>query len=237
MEAIILAGGFGTRLQSVVRDVPKPMADINGRPFLSFLMDLLAVNGVEKAFLSVGYRHDIVVDYFGARYKTIELEYVIEDRPLGTGGAIRKSLSKARCEDVLVINGDTLFYIDIRKFFDFHMQRKSLFTLALKPMNDFDRYGTVVVEDDRVTGFEEKSFRTFGYINGGIYVINKRLLEYFNRFGLHFSIETDFLQEYLGEVKVFASIHNGYFIDIGIPEEYQRAQKELPDLLNKGHLP
>jgi D-glycero-alpha-D-manno-heptose 1-phosphate guanylyltransferase len=237
MEAIILAGGFGRRLQSVVRDVPKPMADINGRPFLSYLMDLLAENGIEKVLLSVGYRHDIIVDYFGARYKTIEIEYVIEDRPLGTGGAIRESLNKARCEDVLVINGDTLFYIDIRKFFDFHIQRKSLFTIALKPMNDFERYGTVVVEDDRVTGFEEKSFRTFGYINGGIYGINKTILEYFNRFDQNFSIETDFLQKCLREVNVFASIHNGYFIDIGIPEDYQRAQKDLPNLLHKGHLP
>ena len=234
-EAVILAGGLGTRLREMLPDVPKPMADISGRPFLAYLIDFLADNGIEKILLSVGYRQEVIRGYFGDRYGEVVLEYVREDSPLGTGGAIRESLKKVESEDVLVLNGDTFFDLDVRKFCAFHMQRNPLLTLAVKPMHDFDRYGAVVVNRDRVCGFEEKSLRSFGYINGGVYGINKRISEYFGGFGRNFSFESDFLQQCLGEIDVFAFIDDGYFIDIGIPEEYKRAQRELTDILKKGH--
>ncbi|MBI5641255.1 MAG: nucleotidyltransferase family protein [Nitrospirae bacterium] len=234
-EAIILAGGLGTRLRAILPDLPKPMADINGRPFLSYLIDFLADKGMERILLSVGYKYEVILNYFGRHYGHIELEYVIEDRPLGTGGAIRESMKKVMGEDAVVLNGDTFFQIDLDRLLAFHAEKRSLLTLAVKPMHDFDRYGTVIVNEDRVTGFEEKSFRSFGYINGGIYVINKGISEYFQRFEGNFSFETDFLQNCPGEVDVFAYCDKGYFIDIGIPEEYGRAQRELAVLFGKGH--
>lgn len=227
MEAIILAGGFGTRLQKVVNDVPKPMADINGRPFLSYLMDYLSSQDISKVLLSVGYKYEIIKNYFGLKYKNLDIEYVIEAEPLGTGGALGKALKQTNENNVLVLNGDTFFNLDLKKLVDFHLAQNSILTLSLKPMHNFDRYGTAILKDNRVIGFEEKSFKIFGYINGGVYVLDRKIDEYFMQYSNNFSFEIDFLQKNILGSKPFAFISDSYFIDIGIPEDYEKAKRTL----------
>lgn len=235
-EAIILAGGAGTRLQGVVKNVPKPMADIKGRPFLCYVMDYLLEHDINRILFSVGYKHEIIRDYFGSRYKNLEIEYVVENEPLGTGGAIKKAMEFVREDDFLILNGDTFFNVDLKKLFLFHLSNVPTLTLSLKPMNNFDRYGTVIIEGNMVKGFEEKSFRDFGYINGGVYAVNKGICSYLKQYNdnFRFSIEVDFLQKNVNLLKISAFISDGYFIDIGVPEDYEKAQKELDNIFKGG---
>lgn len=229
MEAIILAGGLGTRLQSVVSDVPKPMASIAGKPFLEYIFRYLYKNKIDKATLSVGYKWKTIYEYFGQNYYDINIQYSVEDEPLGTGGAIKKALINTESEDFLIMNGDTFFDVDLEKLYDCHLNINSDLTMALKPMKQFDRYGSVTVNGTRVIGFEEKKYKESGNINGGIYIAksnifsNKDLPE-------RFSFESDFMEKEKDKVSINAIIEDKYFIDIGIPEDYYRAQKELPRL-------
>lgn len=225
-EAIVLAGGLGTRLQSVVKDIPKPMADINGEPFLKHLLDYLINNGIENVVLSVGFRYEAIKEYFGNNYKNLELHYAVEEEPLGTGGGIINALNYTRENLVYLINGDTFFNVNLQELFHFHNQSKADFTLALKPMINFDRYGTVEMDNDRIIKFNEKQYKDKGLINGGIYILNKYLLETLP-FAQKFSFEKDFLEKYLNHFFINGSIIDNYFIDIGIPEDYKRAQDEL----------
>ena len=234
MEAIILAGGFGTRLRDVVKDLPKPMADIGGRPFLSFLLDYLARCGATRVFLSVGYKHEVIEDYFGRKYKGLDISYVVEDTPLGTGGALREALSRTSGPDVVAMNGDSFFNIDLNGMMEQHRQRGPAITIALKAMRNFDRYGSVVVEDGRITGFQDKVYRAFGYINGGVYVMKKEVFSSFHGGAAAFSFEDDFLHRHIRDISSSAYISDGYFIDIGIPEDYLRAQKELKTVFEGG---
>ena len=231
MEAIILAGGFGTRLRPAISDLPKSMADINGRPFLMYLFDRLIQYGTDHVILSVGYMHEHIANHFGSAYKNLQLSYAIEEQPLGTGGAIKLALEQAQSDNALVLNGDTLFMLDLRAFKDFHVNHKSSFSLALRQVDDTGRYGAVSIDGKgRITGFAEKqSSGGPGYINAGVYLISKK---YFLDFSLPelFSVEKDFLEkEYInGRFYGFAS--SDYFIDIGIPEDYSRAQTEFRNL-------
>ncbi len=228
MEAIILAGGFGTRLQSVVSDVPKPMAEVAGKPFLEHLLLYLSHQNINRAILAVGYKYEIIQQYFGAAYADIELEYVIEDEPLGTGGAIAKACSALTGELVYVVNGDTFFNADFLRLLQRHQQSQSSLTLALKPMEKFDRYGRVELDEHmRITGFQEKQYCLQGYINGGIYLMNKNLFDGYD-LPERFSFET-FMENNLAQLNLFAEIFDDYFIDIGIPEDYRKAQSELAE--------
>lgn len=229
MDAIVLVGGLGTRLRSLITDVPKPMAPIGTVPFLDILLErLLAHSVIERVVLAVGYKRNVVQDYFGDRAYNRKVVYAIEKSPLGTGGGILNALAHTRSQEVLVLNGDTLFDVDISKMIESHRRCSADLTLALKPMQDFDRYGTVQLACDRVVGFEEKQYKTQGLINGGVYLLNQTLFD-----GLpkplpnRFSFETDFLEVYLDRLNVHGFTSPEYFIDIGIPEDYHRAQKEL----------
>ena len=233
MEAIILAGGFGTRLQGVINDVPKPMADINGKPFLSYLMEYLSKQGLDKILLSVGYKYEIIRTYFGSRYNNMEIEYVIENEPLGTGGAVKESLKHVHGDDAIVLNGDSYFNVDLKEMLGFYHAHNGLLTIAVKPMHNFDRYGTVILKEDKIIDFQEKIFKKFGYINGGIYIMNKSISDHFTQRNAAFSFEADILEKKVGTIQPFAFTDDGYFIDIGIPEDYARAQQEF-EQLNRG---
>jgi len=225
IEAIVLAGGKGTRLQSVVSDVPKPMAPVGEKPFLEYILKYLKRNGISKVILSVGYKWEVIKNYFGNHYDGIELVYSVENEPLGTGGAIKQALSYVDGRQVLVINGDTFFDIPLKDLFEKVSPDVDL-VLSLKEMHDFDRYGSVEVDNNnRVTAFREKEFCHRGYINGGIYRIGKEL---FNGFDLPkvFSFE-GFMQERREEINPSALVFEGYFIDIGVPEDYAKAQREI----------
>lgn len=231
MEAIILAGGLGKRLQGIVNDVPKPMADICGRPFLSYLIDNLLGQGISKILLSVGYKYETIKKYFGLEYKDLDIEYAIENEPLGTGGAIMKAIELVNGESSIILNGDTFFDVDLKKIAEFHSKQDSNVTIAVKSMHSFDRYGSVAIRGTRITGFEEKSFKKFGYINGGIYVVNKNILKFLKKNRSPFSFEVDFLFKNAAKIPFFAFISDGYFIDIGVPDDYMRAQKELNQIV------
>jgi len=236
-EAIILAGGLGTRLRSAVPDLPKCMAPVNGKPFIAWVIDYFIAQGIEKFIFSLGYKHDIIEQYLNTQYAypghtpAAAFSYVVEQEPLGTGGAIQAACRLATEENVLVLNGDTLFKVYPFELAAFHQAHKAACTLALKPMHDFDRYGVVTLrEDGSVAHFKEKQFYPEGLINGGVYVLNAaRLLAA----GLpeRFSFEQDYLEKQLngpqGNRAVYGLVQDQYFIDIGIPADYERAQREL----------
>lgn len=227
MDAIILAGGFGKRLQSIVRDVPKPMAGIQGKPFLAYLIEYLSRQGFNKVLLSVGYKHEIIKAFFKKQYNTTTIEYVLEDTPLGTGGAIRKSLRHIQGNEAIILNGDTFFDIALNDMYSFHRKQNTSLSIAVKPMHNFDRYGSIVLEGDRIVTFEEKAFKKFGYINGGIYIMNKSILNFLDQYSDQFSFEADFLSKIVYTFRPSAFINDGYFVDIGIPEDYKKAQIDL----------
>jgi D-glycero-alpha-D-manno-heptose 1-phosphate guanylyltransferase len=226
-EAIILAGGLGTRLRSTVPDLPKCMAPVAGRPFLSYVIDYLRMQGIERFIFSLGYRWGLIEEFLQKECPTLDYTSIIEEEPLGTGGGIRLAIEKAISNNVLVANGDTLFKIQSKELFQTHIDNGSECTLALKAMHDFDRYGVVEKNDNgRILSFKEKQFYPSGLINGGIYILNKeRFLA--RQLPQKFSFEKDYLEPFCTEAPFYGSVQEGYFIDIGIPEDYQRAQSEL----------
>ncbi|ECH5574468.1 NTP transferase domain-containing protein [Campylobacter coli] len=214
MQAIVLAGGLGTRLRSVVQDLPKPMAPINGKPFLAFVLEYLKKQGITEIILSVSYKYELIQEYFKDEFEGMKIRYNVEKELLGTGGAIKDALKLVKNE-VYVVNGDTFFDIDLKKL----VLNGSKICIALKQMQNFDRYGTVNVDEQGiVTSFEEKVFKKQGLINGGIYLLKKDI---FDKFDLEkkFSFE-EFLQENYIKLKARAEIFDDYFIDIGVPEDY-----------------
>lgn len=226
MEAIVLAGGFGTRLQSVVRDVPKPMADIVGKPFLVYILEYLLKNNITKVVLSVGYKKELIKKYFGVKYKELNIVYSSEEVPLGTGGAIKQALTFTHGRNIIVLNGDTLFEVNLNNLMQNHIEKNADITLALKKMYDFDRYGKVLLQKNRIMGFTEKEFTSSGFINGGVYIIQREL---FKRYKRKFSFEHDFLEANFLQLNIFGFIESNYFIDIGIPEDYQKAIYDFSD--------
>ncbi|EFC32291.1 TPA: nucleotidyltransferase family protein [Campylobacter jejuni] len=214
MQAIVLAGGLGTRLRSVVQDLPKPMALINDKPFLEFIFEYLKKQGIKEVILAVSYKYEVIKEYFKDEFLGIKIKYSIEKEPLGTGGAIKEALRFIKNE-AYVLNGDTIFDIDLKKL----TLNDSKICLALKQMNDFDRYGTVELDNKNyIKFFKEKEFKKQGLINGGIYLLSKDI---FNDFTLQekFSFE-EFLQENYEKLKARAEIFDNYFVDIGTAEDY-----------------
>jgi D-glycero-alpha-D-manno-heptose 1-phosphate guanylyltransferase len=226
-EAIILAGGLGTRLRDAVPDLPKCMAPVAGRPFVSFVIDYLRMQGIERFIFSLGYKSGVIEEFLQKEYPTLDYTSVIEQEPLGTGGAIHLAIKKTVSRNIVVVNGDTLFKISLRDLFKTHLHNNAESTLALKPMQNFDRYGVVEIDDnEKISSFKEKQFYADGMINGGMYVLDREKF-LLRSFPEKFSFEKDYLEAFCKEGRFYASIQNGYFIDIGIPEDYQKAQLEL----------
>jgi D-glycero-alpha-D-manno-heptose 1-phosphate guanylyltransferase len=227
LQVLILAGGEGTRLKSVVKDIPKPLADVDGKPFIEYIFDYLLRYGIKNIIMSVGYKSEAIINLFGSCYKDLEIEYCIEDKPLGTGGALIKALPLIKENNLLVINGDTFFDVDLKELETFHLDKKADLTLSLKQMYDFDRYGRVFVdENNKITGFEEKTFCSSGLINGGVSLIRVDTMGKIN-LGEKFSFEKDFLENHFNDYNFYGLAQDEYFIDIGIPQDYERAKNEL----------
>lgn len=232
MEAIILAGGFGTRLKHVVSDVPKPMAPIKDRPFLEYILEDLEKKGITHVVLAVGYMKEKIKDYFKNQYKNIEISYSGEDSPLGTGGAIKKAVSKCKENNIFIINGDTFYDVDLKNMEKFHIENQSSLTIAVKEMENFDRYGSLVIENNKIIKFEEKKPMSKGKINGGIYLIKKDIFQ--NVKQESFSFEKEILED--EKIKKYAYENNGYFIDIGIPEDYYKFIKDKGEMINENNI-
>jgi D-glycero-alpha-D-manno-heptose 1-phosphate guanylyltransferase len=240
-EAIILAGGLGLRLRSAVPDLPKCLAPVAGKPFLAHLINYLMDQEIEKFIFALGYKNELVAEFIQHYFSTQQVntghgpmtnrqtshQLSIEKEPLGTGGAIRLACSKATQETVLIVNGDTFFRVDLAILAAKHQQWGGDCTLTLKPMQDFDRYGTVQLNADHtVNSFEDKKHHDSGLINGGIYALNKKqFLE--NLFPEQFSFEEQYLEQFAPAKKIFGLVQDGYFVDIGVPKDYERAQKEM----------
>ena len=226
-EAIVLAGGLGTRLQHVLPDIPKCMAPITGKPFLAFVLDYLENQEINKAILSVGYRKDHIINYFGTSYRSLEIIYSIENEPLGTGGAIKQAMDFCTNKFAFVVNGDTYFKPDLAALSNLHKKTEADITVAVKQMDDISRYGLVVADKDgRIIEFREKEkLSAGGWINGGIYLIKKTVFDTFQQ--QKFSIENDVFKVSCDNLRFHAFQTDAFFLDIGIPEDYWKAQKLL----------
>jgi D-glycero-alpha-D-manno-heptose 1-phosphate guanylyltransferase len=226
MEAIILAGGLGTRLAPALGELPKALAPVAGRPFLDWLLQALAANGVTRCILSLGYKAEMVREHCGERCQGVELAYSIEETPLGTGGAIRRALPLVHEWPAFVLNGDTLAEIELAAMRRAHLAAGARISIAAASVPDASRYGLLRIAGGRVAEFQEKQGAEPGFINSGCYLFNHDLFD-----GLdlpeRFSFERDFLAPRIGQLQPLVFAGHGYFIDIGVPEDLARAQREL----------
>ena len=228
MEAVVLAGGFGTRLRAVVANVPKPMAPVAGRPFLEILLKSLSQRGFLRVVLSLGFMAEKISNHFGSRFAGMDLAYVLEDTPLGTGGAIRLALEVCTNDHVFVFNGDTYIDLEVQSL-ERQWQAKKHPIVVVRQVTDTFRYGQFATDGARITGFTKQGTGGPGLINAGCYVLAADALA---RFPLNnpFSIEADYLVTEVDRSTVEFFETEGLFIDIGIPEDYARAQLLLADL-------
>lgn len=231
-EAIILAGGLGTRLKDITSDSPKSMVPVNGRPFLEYVLDYLDRWGLRRVILSVGYQSDMIISHFGNQYKSLQVAYAIEEEPLGTGGAILKALHHVEGFSTFILNGDTYFDVNLQRLDDFRRIKEADLCLAMHFEIEPDRFGLLEFDNNnRITRFFEKPDGVEeGYINGGVYIVRK---DYLLRFGLpeKFSFERDFLQKYYTTEEIYGMRCFSYFRDIGVPKDFQKATDEFKRLL------
>lgn len=227
-EIILLAGGLGTRLRDAVPDLPKAMAPVNNKPFLEYQLDFINKFGPRKVILSTGYLSKSIENYFGTRYKNLDLIYSFENEPLGTGGAIKLAFSSVSSPHALIMNADTMFRINLDKFFQSHIENLANVSIALRHVDDISRFGAVEInEESEIVAFREKSgIKTSGFINGGVYLIRTRFFKGLN-LPVKFSVENEMFADFKVHTKYFGVAFNDYFLDIGIPEDYHRAQSEF----------
>jgi len=230
-EGIILAGGFGTRLQSVVNDVPKSMAIVADKPFLEHLFKFAEKQQFEHIILSLGYKADTIINWLKTQQYPFKLSYVVEDIPLGTGGAIKYAFEKVLTDEAFIINGDTFFNISTNDLLEFHKSKQADISIALKSMVNFDRYGSVSLdENQRIILFNEKQYCSEGLINGGIYIVNANL---FKKLILpdKFSFEKDVMESHIRDLAIYGLEQNNYFIDIGIPSDFEKANSDFRNII------
>ncbi len=229
LSAIILAGGFGTRLRSVVSEVPKPMAPINGRPFLEYQMDYWIEQGVSDFILAVGYLYQNIISHFGSKYSSARIRYVIEEQPLGTGGALLLAIKEVnKYRPFLLLNGDTFFEVDLKELINFHNKNRSDWTFSLFRNNESGRYMSMNINEDGRILLKSSSINT-NLSNGGVYLIDPAVLE---------TVSFDDDKKYSLEDEIFKSLYEaglnsygcefpGFFIDIGVPDDYFKANQIL----------
>jgi D-glycero-alpha-D-manno-heptose 1-phosphate guanylyltransferase len=228
MEAIVLAGGFGTRLRQVVPDLPKPMAPIAGRPFLEILLSTLAQKGFTRVVLSLGFMSEKITTHFGNNYLGMALVHEVELQPLGTGGAIRAALTRCESDHVYIFNGDTYLDLEVDEL-ERLWQSKHHPVIVVREVPDTARFGRVEMSQGRISAFLEKGMSGSGLINAGCYVLPKDALESFP-IGQSFSLETEFFISNLQRIWFDSFVTHGRFIDIGVPDDYALAQTELAGL-------
>jgi D-glycero-alpha-D-manno-heptose 1-phosphate guanylyltransferase len=225
MEAVVLAGGFGTRLRAVVPDWPKPMAPVAGRPFLEILLSTLAAKGFKRAVLSLGHMAEKISGHFGPRFAGLELVYEVEHSPLGTGGAMRQALPHIQGDHAYVFNGDTFLDLEVAQLeAHWHLHQRPI--IVARDVPDTARYGRLHVEHGRLLGFAEKGAAGPGLINAGCYVLPRAVLQHMAA-GMNFSFETDFLAKVVPKQHMDVFVTQGLFIDIGVPTDYEMAQSLL----------
>jgi D-glycero-alpha-D-manno-heptose 1-phosphate guanylyltransferase len=233
--AIILAGGMGTRLKTIISDLPKPMAPIMNVPFLTYQLNYLKHFGIKKVIFSVGYLSEKIIAHYNQSFENISIEYSIEKNPLGTGGGIRMAMSNLNEDLVLILNGDSFFDLDLEQFYNLHLEQKAEFSLALRYVNNSERYGNIEFNSsNQITSFIEKNqLNQSGYINAGVYILSKKLYLQNTKSNINFSIEKDFFEKQLNQLIIKGFEFKDYFIDIGIPEDYLKAQDDFKEFKYK----
>jgi D-glycero-alpha-D-manno-heptose 1-phosphate guanylyltransferase len=231
MQAIILAGGKGTRLHATVPAVPKPLAPVRGRPFLEHQMAHWVAQGVDRFVVSVGYKATMIMDQVGGRFGDLPVDYAVEDQPRGTGGALLLAMQRLRSNaPFLVLNGDTFFDLPLSDLCRFHHSNNSDFTLGLFPTDDPKRYlGVELDHDGRLVSLTAPPTRQTVWANGGVYMISPGVLSHMpERFTGEISLEGEIIPSLLARKSALYGIrHIGRFIDIGIPSDYLRAAEVL----------
>ncbi len=233
--AIILAGGMGTRLKTIISDLPKPMAPIMNVPFLTYQLNYLKYFGIKKVIFSVGYLSEKIIAHYNQSFENISIEYSIEKNPLGTGGGIRMAMSNLNEDLVLILNGDSFFDLNLEQFYNLHLEQKSEFSLALRYVNNSERYGNIEFNSsNQITSFIEKNqLNQSGYINAGVYILSKKLYLQNTKPDINFSIEKEFFEKQLNQLIIKGFEFKDYFIDIGIPEDYLKAQDDFKEFKYK----
>jgi D-glycero-alpha-D-manno-heptose 1-phosphate guanylyltransferase len=203
------------------------MAPVAGKPFIHFVIDYYRKQGIATFIFCLGYKHELIEQYLNEAFNHLDYSVIIEEEPLGTGGAIYNGASIATTSDALVLNGDTLFEVNVRQLSDFHETREADCTLCLKEMSNTDRYGVVETDDTgRITSFKEKKFYEHSVINGGVYALN--IANFLSEeFPERFSFEKEYFEKFVQDKKMYGLKQQGYFIDIGIPEDYNKAQEDF----------
>jgi D-glycero-alpha-D-manno-heptose 1-phosphate guanylyltransferase len=230
MKAVVLAGGQGTRLKGVIKDIPKPMAPIETRPFMEYIILQLRKAGISEIVISTGYRGEVIKSCFGnGKGLNLSISYSEEREPLGTGGAIKKALGMIQDKNVIAMNGDSFLEIDFEELISFHHEQNAITTMGLVPLENTGRYGAVKVNDKKeIVSFSEKGSHQKGFINGGVYIINRKLMDFIPEGQI--SLEKDVFPLLLGR-RLYGLAINGFFVDIGVPEDYLKLRND-PDILN-----
>lgn len=233
MEAIILAGGLGTRLGELTSHTPKPMLQINDRPFVSYVMDYLVESDVDCIIFAVSYLANQFVDYFGDSYRSVPLKYSIEKEPLGTGGAIKNAMRLCEGEPILIVNGDTFCPLDIRRMYAEHQQKNAVISMGVSKVDNTSRYGSVITSpNDSVISFTEKGLTSGpGYINCGTYLLSKNI-PIINKLPAAFSFEKEILEKFEdSELKINTFSTSAEFLDIGIPSDFEKSKSFLKKVI------
>jgi D-glycero-alpha-D-manno-heptose 1-phosphate guanylyltransferase len=228
-EAVVLAGGFGTRLRSEVSDVPKPMAPISGRPFLEYLLSKLESQGINHVVLSVGYRYESIIGHFGRRWRSLSIDYFVEEHPLGTGGGLVAAFGLVHGDCAFALNGDTLLHEDFATLSDTFRYNQADIAMFVREIEDCERYGICELDGDRLSGFSQGSPNQAGCINAGVYLAKTKLIRSIDSVSA-FSFDTDYLPEAAKKNQIFVKRTTADFIDIGIPESFKLAQSFIPSL-------
>ncbi|MCP4351335.1 MAG: NTP transferase domain-containing protein [Desulfobacterales bacterium] len=229
-QAVILAGGLGTRLGELTKNISKPMLSVGGRPFLEYIIWNLKRQGITKILLLVGYQAESIIEHFrDGNCFNVQIEYVVENKPAGTGGALRMVAEKLDSV-ILVLNGDTLFDISYLDLASFREHTCTMASLGLRVVENASRYGSVVLKNELITGFLEKSRYSSGIISGGMYVLHRDVLNYLP--DSPSSLEHDLFPILASTGKLSGKIYEGFFIDIGIPETLRQASEDVPRWIN-----
>ncbi len=228
MQAVLLTGGLGTRLRSVINDRPKPLAPVAGRPFLEYVVRELAASGIRELVFAVGYRGEMIQEAFGDGSRLgVRISYAFEETLLGTGGAVRNAAPFLTDPYFFVLNGDTFYRMDYGALSRLRGERDLDLALVLRRVEDISRYGEAVLEDGRLARFNEKTGeRRPGTINGGVYLMSRALLDEIPPGKV--SLEQDLIPAWMREGRRLGGmVSDGYFIDIGVPEDYFRFQEDV----------
>jgi D-glycero-alpha-D-manno-heptose 1-phosphate guanylyltransferase len=225
-EAIVLCGGLGSRLRSVVSDVPKPMAQVAGRPFLEYLLEFLRLQAVRRVILAVGYKREVIIDHFGESWGGLDIDYAVETEPRGTGGGTRLAVKRLRTQSSLLLNGDS-FLARPTAPLERALSAGADLVLTVRPEPDTGRFGVCELQGAQLTGFRPGVASEPGLINAGVYALRRGLFDGFD-LPEAFSFEHDFLAPFAGRLQVSAVVASEPFIDIGLPESYALAQSFVP---------